>query len=78
MHLLRKPVEEENVVNSKLAGGECLACYGNGVIVIEDPAFPEKRQPPVCPNCRGSGRLVEGRSIVADLWEGFKAIGPKR
>jgi hypothetical protein len=25
-------------------GGECPACRGSDVIVIEDPAFPEKRQ----------------------------------
>ena len=52
--------------------------YSARKIVIEDPAFPEKRQPPACPRCRGSGRVTEGRSIVADVWEGFKSTnGPK-
>jgi hypothetical protein len=60
-------------LKSKQSGGICLACNGSGVIVIEDPAFSERRQPPVCPRCRGSGRLEEGRSIVADVWEGFKS-----
>jgi DnaJ-class molecular chaperone len=47
---------------SKVADSKCTACHGTGVIAVADPAFPEKRQPPVCPRCRGSGQLVEGRS----------------
>jgi DnaJ-class molecular chaperone len=70
------PVSEPQ---SKLTEGKCAACHGTGVIAVEDPAFPEKRQPPVCPRGCGTGRLVEGRSMAADLWASFKSTdGPKR
>jgi DnaJ-class molecular chaperone len=77
MHSWEEKMSSKHL-KSKPSSGKCPACHGSGVIVIEDPAFPEKRQPPVCPRCRGSGRLVEGRSMVADLWDGFKSTnGPK-
>jgi hypothetical protein len=74
----REKKMSSKTLKSKPSGGICPACNGSGVIVIEDPAFPEMRQPPVCPRCRGSGSLKDGRSIVGDLWEGFKSTGPKR
>jgi hypothetical protein len=40
---------------------KCTSCRGIGVIVVSNPANPERRQPPVCPRCGGTGRAPYGQ-----------------